>query len=118
MDEFRQVFLSWQAFLLAFGAFTVLGIVRQIGTKRNKDRKVIGGWAESRLFKMFLPVYPYLLTLILIFVPGIPLPEKLSGTLATKILYALWCGWASDKSFQIAKNVFEKGFGMKFGADK
>lgn len=118
MDKITAVMASWEAFMLAFAAFAVLGVIRGIGTRKDKDGKVIGGWAQSRPFKMFMDLYPYILTVGAIFIPGIPLPEKLGTAMGAKILYAIWCGWLSDKSFAIVKRILEKGFNMKFGADK
>lgn len=117
MEKITEVMASWEAFMLSFAAFAVIGVIRGIGTKK-KDGKVVGGWAQSRPFKMFLPVYPYVLTLGAIFIPGIPIPEKVGAAFGAKILYALWCGWLSDKAFEIVKRILEKGFNMKFGADK
>lgn len=118
MDTIASVMASWEAFLLAFAAFAVLGAVRGVGTRKDKAGKVVGGWAQSRPFKMFLPVYPYILTVGAIFIPGIPVPAKVGTAIGAKILFALWCGWLSDKSFEIVKRILEKGFNMKFGADK
>jgi len=118
VDNITTVMASWEAFLLAFAAFAVIGVIRGIGTKKNAAGKVIGGWAQSRPFKMLLPVYPYVLTVGFIFIPGIPIPAKVGTALGAKLLFALWCGWLSDKAFEIVKRVLEKGFNMKFGADK
>lgn len=118
MEKITAVMASWEAFLLAFAAFAVIGVIRGVGTRKDKDGKVVGGWAQSRPFKMFLPVYPYILCLGFIFIPGIPIPEKVGTALGAKILFALWCGWLSDKAFEIVKRILEKGFNMKFGADK
>lgn len=115
MDRITEVMASWEAFILAFAAFAVLGVVRQLGT-RKKDGKVVGGWAKSRIFDSMLPVYPYVLTLGFVFIPGIPLPAKVGTALGAKILFALWCGWLSDKAFEVVKRVLEKGFGLKFGS--
>jgi len=109
---------SWQPFMLAFAAFAVIGVIRGVGTRKDANGKVVGGWAQSRPFKMLLPVYPYIITFGLVFVPGIPIPEKVGTAVGAKILYALWCGWLSDKAFEIVKRVLDKGFNMKFGADK
>lgn len=118
MENITAVMASWEAFLLAFSAFAVIGVIRGIGTRKDANGKVVGGWAQSRPFQMLLPVYPYVLTLGFIFIPGIPLPAKVGTALGAKILFALWCGWLSDKAFEIVKRVLEKGFNMKFGADK
>jgi len=67
---------------------------------------------------MLLPIYPYVLTVGFIFIPGIPIPAKVGTALGARLLFALWCGWLSDKAFEIVKRVLEKGFNMKFGADK
>ena len=118
MDKITAVMASWEAFLLAFAAFAIIGVLRQVGTRKNKKGDVEGGWAQSRPFKMLLPVYPYVLCLGAVFIPGIPLPEKVGVALGAKILFALWAGWLSDKAFEIVKRVLEKGFNMKFGVDK
>lgn len=118
MDKITAVMASWEAFLLAFAAFAIIGVVRQVGSKKDKDGNVVGGFAQSRPFKMLLPVYPYALTLGAVFIPGIPIPEKVGAALGAKILFALWAGWLSDKVYEIVKKVLEKGFNMKFGADK
>jgi hypothetical protein len=116
MEKITEVFVNWQVLLLSFAAFAILGVVRAMGT-RKKDGKVVGGWAQSRWFKMFMPVYPYALTLGLVFVPGIPLPKLVTETLAVKVLYGIYAGWLSGFSFQLVKNVLEKA-GVKFGKDK
>jgi hypothetical protein len=118
MDKITSVMASWEAFLLAFAAFAVIGVLRQVGTRKDSRKNVIGGWAQSRPFKMLLPIFPYVICLGVIWIPGIPIPEKVGTAMGAKILFALWCGWLSDKAFEIVKRVLEKGFNMKFGADK
>lgn len=118
MDKITSVMASWEALLLAFAAFAVIGVLRQAGTRKDKNGNVVGGWAQSRPFKMFLDFYPYLLCGGAVFIPGIPIPEKLGVAVGAKILYAIYCGWLSDKAFAIVKRVLEKGFNMKFGTDK
>ena len=117
MEEIMAVLISWQVVLLSFAAFVLLSVTRRMGTKK-KNGEIIGGFAQHRLFKTFLPIYPYAFCLGLVFIPGIPLPEKLTATVGAKLLYAVWCGWFSDKVYQVVKSVLEKGFNMKFGADK
>ena len=117
MEKIVDVFVSWQVLLLSFAAFAVLSVVRKIGT-RKEGSKVVGGWAQSRAFKLLLPAYPYVLTLGVVFVPGVPLPEVASETVAVKLLFGIYAGWLSSFSFQLVKNVLEKGFNMKFGADR
>ena len=116
MDKIVDVLLNWQIFLLAFASFVVLGVIRGMGTKKDKDGKVIGGFAQSRPFQMFLPLYPYAITLGIVFIPGVPLPAEVTKTLAVKILFGIWAGWLSGFSYQLAKKVLEKGFGLTFGA--
>jgi len=118
MDRITTVMASWEAFLLAFAAFAVIGVLRQVGTRKDANGNVTGGWAQSRPFQMLLPVYPYVLTLGAIFIPGTPIPAAVGTAIGAKILFALWCGWLSDKVFEIVKRVLEKGFNMQFGADK
>lgn len=114
LDKITDVFVNWQAFLLAFVSFAVLGIVRGMGTRKDKDGKVVGGFAQTRPFQMLLPLFPYLITLGVVFIPGVPLPEALGKTMAVRIFFALWAGWLSGYSFQVIKKVLEKGFGMSF----
>jgi hypothetical protein len=117
MEKLTDVLINWQAILLSFAAFAVVGVVRTAGTKKEEG-KVVGGWAQSDLFKGILPVLPYLFTLGFVFIPGTPLPDEVSKTIAVKVLYGIWTGWLSDKSYQVVKTTFEKGFKMKFGVDK
>ena len=63
---------------------------------------------------MFLPLYAYLVTLGLVFIPGVPLPAALGKTIAVKVFFGLWAGWLSGYSFQVVKKMLEKGFGMSF----
>jgi len=118
MDKITTVMASWEVLLISFAAFAVLGVVRAIGTKKDKDGKVAGGWAQSRPFQALMPLYPYVLAMGLIFIPGVPLPELVTKTLAVKLLFGIYTGWLSGFSFQVVKSVLEKGFNMKFGADK
>lgn len=118
MENIVAVMASWQPFMLAFAAFAVIGVIRGVGTRKDTKGRVVGGWAQSRPFKMLLPIYPYIVTFGLIFVPGIPIPEQVGEAIGAKILYALWCGWLSDKVFEIVKRVLDKGFNIKFGAAK
>jgi len=118
MEKITSVMASWEAFLLAFAAFAIIGVLRQIGTKKDDKKNVVGGWAQSRPFKMLLPVFPYVITIGAVWVPGVPIPAQVGTAIGAKVLYALWCGWLSDKVFEIVKRILEKGFNMKFGADK
>lgn len=114
MDKIVDVFVNWQAFMLACVSFIVVGLLRGLGTTKDKDGKVIGGFAQTRPFQMFLPLYPYLITLGAVFIPGVPLPDGLSKTIAVKIFFALWAGWMSGYSFQVIKKILEVGFKMNF----
>jgi hypothetical protein len=114
VDKIVNVLVNWQALLVAFASFALLGVVRAVGTRKDKDGKVIGGFSQNRWFQMFLPVYPYILALGAVFAPGLPLPVELSKTLAVKILFGIWAGWLSGFSYQLVKKVLEKGFGVVF----
>jgi len=114
MDKIVDVLVNWQALLVAFASFALLGVIRAVGTWKDKDGKVIGGFSQNKFFQMFTPVYPYLLTMAFVFAPGLPLPVELSKTLAVKIMFGLWTGWLSGFSYQLAKKVLEKGFGVIF----
>lgn len=118
MDKIADVFANWQVLLISFAAFAVLGVVRAVGTKKDAAGKVVGGWAQSKPFQALMPVYPYVLAMGLVFIPGVPLPDLVTKTLAVKILFGIYAGWLSGFSFQVVKSVLEKGFNMKFGADK
>ncbi len=118
MDKITDVMASWEPFLLAFAIFVTIGVIRGLGTKKDSNGKVSGGWAQSRPFKLLLPLFPYVLSIGAIFIPGIPIPAKVGTAVGAKVLYAVWCGWLSDKTFEVGKRILEKGFGMQFGADK
>ena len=115
LDQLSEVFLNWQVLLIAFGAFAIVNTIRMIGTKKDEKGAVIGGWAENRYFKVLLLVLPYVLACGLVFLPGIPMPEIImkasTKLLAVKILYGIYAGWLSDKSYQVVKKVLEK-FGI------
>ena len=118
MSNITEIFVNWQVLMISFAAFAVLGVIRQIGTKKDENKVAIGGFTQSKWFKMFTPVYPYLLTMGAVFIPGIPLPEKVTATLAVKLMFGIYAGWLSGFSFQVVKKVLENGFNMKFGDDK
>lgn len=115
LDTIAEVFVNWQVLLTSFAVFAIVSLLRQLGTKKDKDGVVTGGWAENRYFKVILPVLPYLLAIGLIFIPGVPMPEIVAKCspklLAVKILYGIYAGWLSDKSYQVVKKVLEK-FGI------
>ena len=113
MEKITEVFFNWEVILLSFTAFAVLGVIKAVGTRKGSKGKIIGGFAHSKSFKMFTPVYPYALALILCFVPGVPLPKIVTGTLAVKVMFGVYAGWLSGFSFQIIKKVLE-GVGVKF----
>jgi hypothetical protein len=113
MTQIVNVLFSWQVFLLAMCLFAVIKAVRAMGTQKDSQGKVVGGWAESRIFKMFLPIYAYLISLGIVFVPGLPMPNEISSTVAAKVLFSIWCAWLSDKAYQVVKNIMEKSFGAK-----
>jgi hypothetical protein len=113
MDKIVDVFLSWQIVLISFCTFIVLSTIKRLGTKKNDEKKIVGGFAHSKPWKMLQPVFPYPIAVGLVFIPGVPLPELATSTLAVKIMFALVAGWLADKVFQIVKGVLEKA-GVKF----
>lgn len=116
MDKITEVFLNWQVLLVSFAAFAVLGVVKNVGTKK-KDGEVVGGFATNKWFKKFLPVYPYVLSLGLCFIPGVPLPDVVTKTMAVQILFGIYAGWLSSFSFQLIKSVLKKG-GIEVNGDQ
>lgn len=116
LDQLTDVFFNWQVLLISFAVFTLISLVRQIGTRKIAGTitgtVVLSGWAESGWFKAWLPVMPYALAIGLIFLPGIPLPEVVVKSapklLVVKFLYAIYAGWLSDKSYQVVKVLLEK----------
>lgn len=111
INSIQDIFINWQVLLISFAAFAVLSVVRKMGTRLEggvTGGKPIGGFAQSHVFRTFLPVYPYVLAMGLCFVPGIPLPEKVSATVALKVLYGIYAGWLSDKSYQLISSVVNK----------
>lgn len=114
MEKIVDVLVNWQALLVAFASFALLGVIRALGTTKDKDGKIVGGFSQSKYFQMFTPTYPYLISMAFVFAPGLPLPVELSKTLAVKLMFGLWTGWLSGFSYQLAKKVLEKGFGVIF----
>jgi len=112
MDKIVDVFLSWQLLLISFCTFIVLSTVKRVGTKKD-GKKVVGGFAHSKPWKMLQPVMPYPISVGLCFIPGVPLPELAVSTIAVKVLFGLVAGWLADKSFQVVKNALEKA-GVRF----
>lgn len=115
MDKIAEVFISWQLLLVSFCTFIVHSTIKRMGTKidPNDKKKVVGGFAHSKAWKMLQPVFPYPIAIGLVFIPGVPLPELVVKTLAVKIMFGLVAGWFADKSFQIVKGILEKS-GVKF----
>jgi hypothetical protein len=115
LEQITDVFFNWQVLLLSFAAFVIVSIIRTIGTRKDKDGQVIGGWAENRYFNISLLLMPYAITIGLVFVPCMPLPEVVVKAapklLVVKFLYGVYAGWLSDKSYQVVKKVLEK-FGV------
>jgi len=111
LNTIQEIFINWQVLLISFAAFAVLSLVRKMGTRLEGGKtggKPIGGYAQHHVFRTFLPVYPYIMAMGLCFVPGIPLPEKVSATVALKVLYGIYTGWLSDKSYQLITSVVQK----------
>lgn len=112
MDKIADMFLSWQIILISFCTFIVISTVKRVGTKKE-GKKITGGYAHSKPFKMLAPVMPYPVSVGICFVPGVPLPEMAGGSLATRIMFALVAGWMADKVFQLVKGILKKS-GVKF----
>ena len=112
MDKIGDVFLSWQIILISFCTFIVLSTIKRIGTKKE-GKKVVGGFAHTKPWKMFQPVFPYPISIGICFVPGVPLPEMANTTVAVKVMFALVAGWMADKVFQVVKGILKKS-GVKF----
>jgi hypothetical protein len=108
MDMITKVFLNWQVLLISFAAFAVLSLVKKLGTKKDKNKKIVGVFAQNKWFIRFLPLYPYVLALGICFIPGVPLPEAVTKTLAVQILFGIYAGWLSGFSFQLVKSVLAK----------
>lgn len=111
MRQIVDILFAWQVFLFSMCIFAIIKVVRNVGTQKDSKGKPVGGWAESKQFKMFLPVYPYALAIAIVFVPGIPIPEAVAVTVGAKVLFAIWCAWLSDKTYQIIKTIIDKTFG-------
>ena len=112
MDKITEVFLSWQVLLISFCTFIILSTIKRVGTRRD-GKKIVGGYAHTKPFKMLQPVMPYPVSIGICFVPGVPLPELAGGSMATRIMFALVAGWMADKVFQVVKGVLKKS-GVKF----
>jgi hypothetical protein len=108
ISNILDVFINWQVLLLSFGVFAILGTIRAVGTKRDpKTNEAIGGFAEWTWFKRFLPIYPYILSLALVCIPGIPLPAIVT-TKIVRFLYGVYAGWLTDKVYQVIKNYLDE----------
>jgi hypothetical protein len=116
VDRFLDVFLNWQSVLMSFGVFVVVGLVRKIGTQVDGKGAVVGGFAQNKLFRMLLPLYPYALATMFCLVPKAPLPDVVKISAFTKILYGLYTGWLSALSVQLIKGILEKA-GAKIPGD-
>jgi len=106
--KISDIFLNWQVLLISFATFALLGVIKSIGTTKDKDGNIMGGVAQHKWFQTFLPAFPYVMALILCFLPGVPLPEIVTKTIAVKVLYSVYAGWLSDKSYQLITNVIDK----------
>jgi len=116
MEKIAEVFISWQILLISFCTYIVLSTIKRLGTKKDGD-KIVGGFANSKIWEMLQPLFPYPIAIGIVFIPGVPLPELAVKTLAAKIMFALVAGWLADKSFQVVKKVLEKA-GFKFPEKK
>jgi hypothetical protein len=114
VTKITELLFSWHSVLIAFSSFAILSVIRKLGIKKDSTNKVIGGLAQNKIFQMGLPLYPYILTIGLVFTPGFPLPDGLPKIFVVKILFGIWTGWLSGYSFQIVKKFIEKGFDIKF----
>ena len=106
--KISDIFLNWQVLLISFATFALLGVIKSIGTSKDKDGNIVGGMAQHRWFQTFLPAFPYVMSLILCSLPGVPLPDIVTKTIAVKVLYSVYAGWLSDKSYQLITNIIEK----------
>jgi Na+/citrate or Na+/malate symporter len=105
MENVTSIFLSWQMIVVPLAIFIQMKLLRR-AVKGDSKNKV-----ERKYFSMFLPVYPYLIALIIVFIPSFNLPEPLPSTVIAKLLFALVVGWMPDKSFQIVKRIIKKASG-------
>lgn len=116
MEQIKEFFLNWQALAAAFGSFILLGLIRQVGTRKNKAGKVTGGFAQSKWFNAFTPLYPYILAIGMVLL--LPMPKVVvelgKKAFMAKILFGLYAGWLSGYSFQVIKKFLENAFGVKF----
>ena len=120
MEQIKAFFINWQALAIACGSFVMLGLLRSILTKRDEAGKIIGGIAQNKWFKAFLPVYPYVISVLLAF--AIPMPDVIvelgkKGIMA-RVLFGLYAGWLSGYSFQVIKKILENVFNIKFDSDQ
>jgi hypothetical protein len=108
VDGLLSVFLNWQALLISFGVFILLGVVRNIGINKDKDGKVTGGFALHHMFQRFLPTYPYVIAILFCLLPKSPLPELVTTSFSGRLLYGLYTGWLSGFSYQLLKSLLNK----------
>jgi len=106
MADLSSVFLSWQVLLIGIVIFLLLRLARRI--PKLKD---------SKTFRAGLPVWPYVLGLGCVFLPGVPLPAMIS-TVTAKAMYGLYSGWLSGFSYQLVRHVLETKGGLQKEGDK
>jgi hypothetical protein len=116
MEQIKELFVNWQLILVAFGSFILVSIIRSAGTRKDVDGKVTGGYAQNKWFLSFVPLYPYILAILLTFL--LPLPKMVvelgKKGIVVKILFGCVAGWLSSYSFQLVKKILENAFNMKF----
>jgi len=100
MNQIVEILISWQALLISLSVSTILHLIK---ATYLYDRK----W-----FKAFMPLYPFVLAVGIVLIPGIDPPAPIKSTVP-EILYGVYAGWLSSFSFQLFKSVLKKGFGLK-----
>lgn len=108
LDKITDVFLNWQAVLVSFGVFIILGVIRAMGTQKDDKGNVVGGYAQHHVFQRLLPLFPYVLAAIFCCVPKAPIPTIVAGSWTTKIIYSIYVGWLSGFSYQLLRSLFTK----------
>ena len=112
MEKIVDIFLSWEILLISISVFVVQTVIKRVGTRKD-GKKVVGGFAHSKIYKTIQPIVPYPIAVGLVFIPGVPLPEAMTETVAVKVLVALVAAFFADKAYQLVKGGLEKA-GVKF----
>jgi hypothetical protein len=108
LDKTIEFLLSWQFIFLSLVIFGFVKAVGLMGSKKDATGKWSGGLYENCWFQRLAPIFPYVVGVGLVSIPGVPLPEEFPTGWGPKILFGLAAAIMSDKTYQIINNLLFK----------